>query len=208
MFTGIIEEVGVVKRVEKKGEVITLTILAEKISSSLGLGGSIAVDGVCLTVVEISPPLFKVDVSRPTQLTTTLGKAFPGRRVNLERPLTLDKPLGGHFVTGHVDAKGKILKKGGGEEFPLEISYPEALFPYLVVKGSIAVDGVSLTIQKLEKDRFSTHIIPHTAENTILGEKKVGEEVNLEVDFLARYLKKWWEEEKEKRDFEEMLKNW
>ena len=208
MFTGIVEEIGMVGEVRERGGILTLSIEAKGLVSRLSPGDSISVDGVCLTVREVSPPFFRVDVSSLTRENTTLKKVVRGRRVNLERALTLDKPLGGHLVTGHVDGKGVILEKRRKEEFILGISYPSRIEPYLVEKGSLAVDGVSLTIQKLEKGRVQFIIVPHTASSTTLGEKKVGEEVNLEVDYFARYLRKWFEERESKDTLRKVLEEW
>lgn len=208
MFTGIVEEVGVVREVREKGGILTLLIEAEKIGFSLSPGDSIAVDGVCLTVKEVSSPFFQVDVSSLTRKNTTLRKVVRGRRVNLERALTLEKSLGGHLVTGHVDGRGLIVEKRGREEFILVVSYPSEMEPFLVEKGSVAVDGVSLTIQRMNRGRMEFIIVPHTASSTVLGEKRVGDEVNLEVDYFARYLRKWFEEKEGRKELRKVLEEW
>lgn len=205
MFTGIIEEIGKVKKVQRKREGILLSIEASKVTREMQVGDSIAVDGVCLTVVEKEKKGFQVEVGKATLNSTTFSSLQTGKEVNLERPLTLSTRLGGHIITGHVDGKGEIIEKGQGEEFNIKISYPPSFSHYLIKKGSIAVDGISLTIQEVAENFFQTYIISHTSATTTLSKKKVGEEVNLEFDFLVKMFHKWWEEKKGKNDFHTLL---
>ena len=196
MFTGIIEEIGTVKRVMRKNRGIILTVEGDKVIQGIKTGESIGINGVCLTILKKERNNFYVEVSPATLRNTTFSSIRIGKKVNLERPITLATRLGGHMVTGHVDGKGKIVEKKGEKEFLLKISYPDSFSSYLIPKGSIAIDGVSLTIQSLDKDTFQTFIISHTASNTTLKEKKVGEEVNIEFDFLIKIFYKWLNEKK------------
>ncbi len=205
MFTGIIEEVGRVKRVVRKGKGIVLTVEASRVMEEVKIGESIAVDGACLTIIEKGKGSFQVEVSPVTLKSTTFSSIEAGDRVNLERPLSLASRLGGHIITGHVDGKGKIVEKGRGKEFDLRISYPLSFSHYLIKRGSVAVDGVSLTVQELDGSTFETYIISHTSSNTTLGEKKVGDEVNLEFDFLIKLFHKWWKEKKGKDNLLSLL---
>ncbi|MBE3562876.1 MAG: riboflavin synthase [Hydrogenibacillus schlegelii] len=190
MFTGLIEAIGTIRAVEPKpaGGRRLLLELPERLE--IHVGDSLAVDGVCLTAVDVREARVAVDVVLATERATTLGEAAPGRRVNVERALSAGGRFGGHFVTGHVDGIGTILavrpEAGPGAGTEVWIEAPAALAPYLVPKGSIAVDGVSLTIQAVEGAAFQVALIPHTAAATTLGEKGVGAPVNLEVDLIAK----------------------
>src|SRR5882672_7881078 len=189
MFTGIVEEAGVVEAVKPTRKSITLTVRARGIARGIKLGASVAVNGCCLTVVKISTrgkfKLLQFDVLQESWRRTNLQFAKPGSRVNLERPLRADGELGGHFVTGHVDGIGKIVRwEKSGADHVLEIAAPADVMRYVVFKGSIAVDGISLTVAGVRKQRFRVWIIPHTFEATALRERKVGDGVNLEADML------------------------
>ncbi len=192
MFTGIIEEMGIVSKREKQGDRIVLTIKGEKIIEDLKEGDSVAVNGVCLTVIGKGNTFFQVEVSSPTLKVTNLSSLRRGEAVNLERPLKASDRLSGHIVTGHVDGKGRILEKGKGESFPMKISIPSSFSSYLVENASIAVEGVSLTVKEVGENYFTVYIIPYTAKNTTLGKKRIGELVNIELDIVAKYLRKWW----------------
>lgn len=192
MFTGIIQGKGRAVRVEKQSSGLTLKISTNLGLSSLKIGDSIAVDGVCLTVVELTGQTFLVEVSSETRQRTTLAKIRAGQEVNLEMPLKMSDPLGGHLVTGHVDGTGEIvaiIPEGNSQRYYFRAS-PE-ITKYLIPKGSVAIDGISLTIVDCQKEEFSVVVIPHTAAKTTLGKKKVGDQVNLEVDLLAKYIEKF-----------------
>lgn len=192
MFTGIIQDKGRVALVERQSKGLTLKISTNLDLSSLKIGDSIAVDGVCLTVVELAGQSFLVEVSPETRQRTTLAKIKEGEEVNLELPLKMSDPLGGHFVAGHVDGTGEIvalIPEGNSQRYFFRTS-PE-ITKYLIPKGSVAVDGISLTIVDCQREEFSVVVIPHTAAKTTLGKKKVGDQVNLEVDLLAKYIEKF-----------------
>lgn len=184
MFTGIVEERGSVQTGGAR-----LAVACEKVTGDAEVGHSIAVNGVCLTVVDRTAASLTFDLSGETLARTSLGGLAPGDPVNLERPLTLAARLGGHLVQGHVDAVGEIVSlepDGGG--VTMRVRVPEGLRRYLVEKGSVAVDGVSLTVAALESDGFAAALVPHTLEVTTLGARRPGEPVNLEMDVLARYV--------------------
>lgn len=194
MFTGLIEEVGVVHRVRREGGAAKLAIGGQDTTIELAIGDSIAVDGTCLTVTAVEQHLFEVDLSEETLARTTLGELHAADPVNLERPCRPTDRLGGHFVTGHVDAVGTIieLRETGGMWW-LSVSYPRILRPLLVEKGSVAVDGISLTIASLTDATFEVAIIPHTYRHTTLGTKQAGRRVNLETDLLGKYVIRYLE---------------
>jgi len=188
MFTGLIETLGRVDAIERSAAGMRLAVRAE-IANEVAIGESVAVNGVCLTVVRRDAPGFHADVSPETERVTTLGELTPGSLVNLERSLRADARLGGHFVQGHVDGTGRIEGiVSEGESYRLTIGFPGALAPLLVPRGSIAVDGISLTIAALDRDRFDVQIIPHTWERTNLHTAAVGGAVNLECDILGKYV--------------------
>ena len=191
MFTGIIEGRGKVVRLTMKGADALLEIEAGLDLSEVALGDSIAVNGACLTVTAKSAKAFTADVSAETLAKTTLASLHTGQSVNLEKALRVGGFLGGHFVLGHVDTKVRILsklQKSGSIIFGLEA--PESIARYIVEKGSITIDGISLTVNKLEKGRFYVNIIPHTAANTTLTGKKEADVVNIETDILGKYVEK------------------
>ncbi|QED48262.1 riboflavin synthase [Cytobacillus dafuensis] len=189
MFTGIIEELGTVKRAIQNGNTIKLTIQATKIIRDIQLGDSISVNGVCLTVTEFQREEFSADVMPETFKSTSLSSVKEGTMVNLERAMAANGRFGGHFVTGHVDGTGKILNKRKKENaIYIDISIPGSLNHLVINKGSIAIDGTSLTIFGITDQSVTVSIIPHTAKDTILGIKSVGDVVNIEFDMLAKYM--------------------
>ena len=190
MFTGIVEAVGEVREVEPRGADAGVIIDAVKLDlSDAKVGDSIAVNGCCLTVVELTPRGFRVDVSRET-LERTIGFET-GSQVNLEKALRVSDRLGGHLVTGHIDGLGEVTRwEPVGESWRLEVRVPAELARYLARKGSITVNGVSLTVNRVEGARFEVNLIPHTLEVTNLKNMAVGVRVNLEVDLLARYIER------------------
>lgn len=192
MFTGIIQAVGRIARIEPRAGDLRLSIDTGKLPlETVALGDSIAVNGVCLTAVALTNQGFSADVSRETLSLTTLGALHVGSRVNLERALTLSTPLGGHLVSGHVDGIGKLLERSqDGRSTRLRLRAPVALARYIAPKGSIAVDGTSLTVNRVEGAEFELNIVPHTLNETILGDYRPGTQVNLEVDLIARYLER------------------
>ena len=191
MFTGLIEEVGRVASIDVDGERARLVIEAPGVVDDLPLGASVAVDGVCVTATDVTASTFAVDLMRETLRVTALGHLAPGTRVNLERAMRVGDRLGGHLVQGHVDAIGEVV---GVEEVPgtwtVQFRVPSDLTRYLVVKGSICVAGVSLTVAALEDDVVSIGLIPHTLAHTNLGDLVVGSTVNLEVDVVAKYVER------------------
>jgi riboflavin synthase len=191
MFTGIIEGLGTIKRLSMKGADAVLEIEAGIGMADVRLGDSIAVNGACLTVTAKNQNIFHADVSAETLDKTNLKQMHPGSKVNLEKSLRVGGYLGGHFVLGHVDGTGRILsktQKSGSVIFAIQTD--EALARYIVEKGSVAIDGISLTINKVENGRFYANIIPHTAEKTTLLVKKEGDLVNIETDILGKYVEK------------------
>ncbi len=189
MFSGIVEEKGEVVEVIQKQNLSVLKIKADKALKGTRVGNSIAVDGVCLTVTEINKGVFTFDVMLETLRKTTLGYRSVGDRVNLERSLKANSRLDGHFVTGHVDDVAVIKKIITGENYTeFQIGLKRSIAKFVAQKGSIAVDGVSLTIGEVKRDKFSVYLIPFTLQVTTLGEKKPGDKVNIEVDILARYI--------------------
>ena len=192
MFTGIIKAVGSVRSLADRGGDVRLRVEAAGLDlESVAAGDSIAVNGVCLTAVGLQPGSFAADVSRETLDSTTLGTLAEGSRVNLETALTLATPLGGHLVTGHVDGVGRLTaQRQDGRSWRLEIEVPEALARYVARKGSVCVDGISLTVNEVQGTRFGVNIVPHTMEATNLGERRPGDPVNIEVDIVARYLER------------------
>ncbi|NLP44956.1 MAG: riboflavin synthase [Peptococcaceae bacterium] len=192
MFTGIIEELGTVIKLDATKDSAQLCIEAHKVLIGTQIGDSIAVNGVCLTVTEITTKLFTVDIMYETLNKTNLHELKKGAKVNLERALQLQTRLGGHIVSGHVDAIGTIYNiKQVGIANIIEVITSEELTSYLIPKGSIAIDGISLTLVDVNKDKFSVSIIPHTFQNTTLGFKGVGSKVNLETDILGKYVAKF-----------------
>ncbi|NCA69935.1 MAG: riboflavin synthase [Sphingobacteriia bacterium] len=192
MFTGIIQAIGRIERLEPRGGDARLTIDTGKLDlARVALGDSIAVNGVCLTAVERRPRGFAADVSRETLDLTTLGTLMPGHPVNLETALTLATPLGGHLVSGHVDGVGEVIEqREDARSWRLRLRAPLELARYIAAKGSICVDGTSLTVNRVDGALFELNIVPHTLKETIIGGYRVGTRVNLEVDLIARYLER------------------
>ena len=194
MFTGIVEELGTVVSIEPLSDAARLRVRGPLVTSDAVHGASIAVNGVCLTVVDHRDGEFTADVMHETLQRSSLGALTPGSRVNLERPVTLAARLGGHLVQGHVDGTGTIVERVPGEHWEIvRVGLPDDLGRYVVEKGSITVDGVSLTVVEAERDSFTVSLIPTTLELTTLGHKNVGDPVNLEVDVVAKYVERMLE---------------
>jgi len=195
MFTGIIEAIGRVTAVQRRGDLLYLTIAPQAALTEIVVGDSICVSGACLTVTALSHGGFEADCSSETQERTTLGSLKPHDEVNLERALKMSGRLGGHLVTGHVDATGYVgeVTKGSGS-LTMTIRLPHELSPYVVEKGSVAVEGVSLTTSRIAGDEFQVAVIPYTAQNTTLGKRRVGDRVNIEVDLIGKYIKRFMQQ--------------
>lgn len=191
MFTGIIEELGTILALNQKDQVLVLTISAPKTAPKLALGDSISIDGACFTMVASTPDSFTVEAIPETLERTIIKNYAVGTIVNLETTLTLQKGISGHLVQGHVDGVGKITSIN--EQHEIEIAFPPELGRFMAFKGSITVNGVSLTISKLMLGTFQVSLIPFTLEQTNLGKLTVGSEVNLEIDLIARYLERMME---------------
>jgi riboflavin synthase len=196
MFTGIVEEAGVIKKITPAKKSIEMTVSTTVCCRGVKVGGSVAVNGCCLTAVKVSArgkaKLIQFDLLQESWQRTNFQFARPGSLVNLERPLRANGELGGHFVTGHVDGLGKIIRwERTGKDHVLDIAAPPDVMRYLIFKGSIAVDGISLTVARVQKKSFRIWIIPHTYEVTALRERKVGDAVNLEADLLGKYAEKF-----------------
>jgi riboflavin synthase len=191
VFTCIIEELGLVQTIEDQGDAVRLTVRGPLVTTDAALGDSISVDGCCLTVASRDGETFTADVMRETLDRSSLGALAPGDPVNLERPMRLDGRLGGHLVQGHVDGTGAIESRDHSEHWDVvRVSLPAALARYVVPKGSITVDGVSLTVASVDDLSFTVSLIPTTLELTTLGRKPVGDPVNLEVDVVAKYVER------------------
>ncbi|HJC32664.1 MAG TPA: riboflavin synthase [Candidatus Anaerobutyricum faecale] len=201
MFTGIIEEVGVVKSIRMGAQSAVITIQAEKVMEDIHVGDSIATNGVCLTVTSFDKNSYSVDVMHETLRRTNLGTLKSGSRVNLERAMAADGRFGGHIVAGHVDDPGTITSMEKDDNaIWITIRTTPAVLKYIVEKGSIAIDGISLTVARVDDKSFAVSVIPHTGANTTLLEKKPGDTVNLETDMVGKYVEKLlrYEESKEK----------
>lgn len=191
MFTGIIEELGRVREVEQRGEDARIVIEARTVTEDAKNGDSISVNGVCLTALDVKPDSFAADVSKETLFRSTLGRLRIGSPVNLERAVTPATRLGGHIVQGHVDATGKFVSsENHGDSWTFRFAYPKEIAQYLVFKGSVAVDGISLTIANLTDEHFDIAVIPKTLELTNFSALKPGDEVNLESDIIAKYVER------------------
>lgn len=192
MFTGIIEGLGSIKEIQSSARGSQVTVEADFVLEQTKIGDSIAVSGACLTVVVLDGKRFKVDVSPETLEKTTFSKARIGDRVNIERALRLSDRLDGHLVSGHIDGMGVLShRKNTGNAIIITIGVPEDLSRYMIKKGSVAVDGISLTINACSQERFDISIIPHTAKLTTIGFKKIGDRVNIETDMIGKYVERF-----------------
>ncbi len=213
MFTGIIEEIGLISSINRQGEAFELVIKADRIMGDIKVGDSIATNGVCLTVTDLTKQSFSADVMLETLRRSNLRDLKPNSKVNLERALRLNDRLGGHLVAGHVDGVGELLSRhqeGIAELFQFKIiEQGENINKYLVEKGSIALDGISLTIFNCQANKFSVSVVPHSKHNTTIGTKSVGDRVNIEVDMIGKYVEKLYLQtqgiEKKKGDSSEMI---
>ena len=191
MVTGIVEELGVIEGIEEQSDAIRLSVRGPFVTTDVSLGDSIAVNGCCLTVAERDGETFTADVMRETLSKTSLGVLEVGSRVNLERAVTPQTRLGGHIVQGHVDGTGRVVRREPSEHWELvEVELPADLARYLVPKGSITVDGISLTVVEVLDGSFTVSLIPETLARTTLGFKEAGDPVNLEVDVIAKYVER------------------
>ncbi len=191
MFTGIIEEIGTVKEIRRNGDKSYIRIQADKILSDVNIGDSIAVNGVCLTVTRLDGNIFQADVMNETLSRSSLGNLHTGSSVNLERAMQANGRFGGHIVSGHIDGTGTITNiRNDGIAVWYTVKANANIMRYIVEKGSIAIDGISLTVAKTSENDFSVSVIPHTSMQTILSLKKVGDVVNLENDIIGKYVEK------------------
>ncbi len=200
MFTGIVEELGTVKRITRGNDKQRITLSCKKILEDIHLGDSIAVNGVCLTVVDFDKEGFSADVMNETFMRSSLGSLSVGSPVDLERAMSADGRFGGHIVSGHIDGTGTIqnIRKDGNAIW-LEIIAGEKILDFVVEKGSIAIDGISLTVAEVNAKSFKVSIIPHTLKETVLGSKKRGDIVNLENDVIGKYIKKFIDKSNESK---------
>ena len=191
MFTGLIESQGIITRIDRVAGGAQLEVYAPEFGRDMAIGDSVAVDGACLTVVKFIRGAFIADVSSETLDRTTLGALRQGSKVNLERALRLSDRLGGHFVSGHVDGVGTLVQRHvSGNSTVYQFQAPPGVLPYLVPKGSVAVDGVSLTVAQIRGDNFAVAVVPHTETSTTLAEKPIGARVNVEADMMAKYVER------------------
>ena len=192
MFTGLIETQGIVTRVDRVNGGAQMEIYAPEFGRDMALGDSVAVDGACLTIANFARGAFVADVSDETLTKTTLGTARQGTKVNLERALRLSDRLGGHMVTGHIEGMGRLLlRHPAGNSTVYQFQVPPSLMEYIVAKGSVAIDGISLTVAQIRGESFAAAIVPHTEEVTTLKDKAIGSAVNVEVDVMAKYVKRF-----------------
>jgi riboflavin synthase len=192
LFTGLIQDVGKIQSIDRRGGGIRLTISSQLDLNAAKIGDSISVEGVCLTVVNFSGHTLTVEVSPETLRRTTLSSAKEGQPVNLETALRMSDPMGGHLVAGHVDGTGEIIAAvPEGNSIRYRFRVPREIGRFLIEKGSVAVDGISLTVMECHEQEFSVSVIPHTAQATTLGKKKAGDRVNLENDLIAKYVEKF-----------------
>lgn len=208
MFTGLIKDIGTVVSVKSNNEGKEFVIKAPNLYKDIQIDDSVSTNGVCLTATEIKGEMFKIQAVHVTLEKTNIGKLKQGDKVNLELALRPMDRLGGHFVQGHVNGVGAIKSVNQrGKNWEITIDAPKELFRYIISEGSIAVDGISLTVARLREREFTVSIIPHTYENTILHTKKIGDSVNIEVDMMAKYLENFLQFDKRKSKFEEIIKN-
>ncbi|MGN0181821.1 MAG: riboflavin synthase [Candidatus Ornithomonoglobus sp.] len=198
MFTGIVEEIGTIERVLAGTKSCSVTVKADKVFNDIKLGDSIAVNGVCLTVTDFKKPYFTSDVMPETMRRTSLGGLVRGSRVNLERAMQLNGRFGGHIVSGHIDGTGTILSMVREDNAVwVRVGAPRDITKYIVEKGSVALDGISLTVADVSPEEFSVSIIPHTAAETTLSERKNGDKINIECDIIGKYAEKLTKNESE-----------
>lgn len=203
MFTGLIESVGVVRELRRSAGSAVLTVASSFADESYLLGESIAVNGVCLTVVSFGGGIFRADVSPESLECTSLGTLQPGQQVNLERALRLGDRFGGHIVSGHVDSVATLIaRRSDGNAQRLTFALDSAFNRFLVEKGSVAIDGISLTVNQVEAESFTVAIIPHTMSKTTLFGMKIGQRVNIEIDIIAKYVLRLMSGERENRSLE------
>ncbi|HTC58286.1 MAG TPA: riboflavin synthase [Candidatus Sulfotelmatobacter sp.] len=203
MFTGIVEEVARVTRIEQRGESRRITVVASNVTSELKTGDSVAVSGVCLTAIDIKPGSFCADLAPETWERTSFSRMREGALVNLELPMKADGRFGGHIVQGHVDGVGKLIaleRISDSENWWLRIELPDGVEKYTVYKGSICIEGISLTVAKLEDRSCTVAIIPHTVEMTNLNSLQPGDPVNLEADLIAKYVEKMMARDRERAE--------
>lgn len=192
MFTGLIQAIGVVRSLKREGDAGRLCIISSLAAEDLNPGESIAINGVCLTVVSWDADSFSVDVSPETLRSTTLGSLLPRTTVNLERALRLCDRLGGHLVSGHIDSIGTIRQRRQEQNAVyFEFYAPPKTMRYIVAKGSVAIDGISLTVNQVFADRFSVSVIPHSLDQTCLKERRISDQVNIETDLIGRYVERF-----------------
>ncbi len=207
MFTGIVKESGIVRGIGKSGALYRLDIGAKEISRSVKIGDSVAVNGVCLTLVSVKESVMSFDVMVETVRKTNLAELKNGDRVNLEDPLKAGDPLGGHFVLGHIDCMGKMTAiKRSDAEVSIEVGIPAEFDNLIVDKGSVALDGISLTIGEAGRNKFNVYLIPHTLDSTTLGSRKVGDKLNIEFDILGKYIARLKEAEQGSKITESFLR--
>ena len=208
MFTGIVEELGTIKNIQRPSQGATLEIQAREVLTDAKVGDSIAVDGACLTIRSLTPEAFAADISAETLRRTTLGERKVGEQVNLERTLRLSDRLGGHLVLGHVDEVATICAwKDEGDASLMRVTISSNTRRYITYKGSVTVDGISLTVSNVHTDSFEVALIPYTKEVTTLGTKRNGAKVNLEVDIVARYLETLLKNSDEETDWTEQSRS-
>jgi len=202
MFTGLVEEIGYIKAMKKGSNSIRLTVAANKIMDDVKLGDSIATNGICLTVVDFDSKSFSADVMPETMNRSSFHKQKEGSRVNLERALRVGDRMGGHMVSGHIDGVGEIISQTKDDNaIWVSISAPKNILKYVIEKGSIAIDGISLTVAYVDENQFKVSIIPLTQDDTTLVSKKIGSQVNLECDMTAKYIEKFmFHKEDEKKE--------
>ncbi|WP_449620667.1 riboflavin synthase [Robertmurraya sp. Marseille-Q9965] len=207
MFTGIIEEIGTIQNIQSQGNTMSLKIHGKKVLEDIKLGDSIAVNGVCLTVKKFNTTSFFVDVMPETFQSTSLSTLNLGSLVNLERAMSANGRFGGHFVTGHVDTVGKIVKREPNENaIYLDLAFPKEFGHLALHKGSITLDGTSLTIFGVENERITVSLIPHTAKESVIGLKQIGDRVNMEFDMLGKYVYSFLHPKQENRITTDFLK--
>jgi riboflavin synthase len=208
LFTGIVEEIGIIQSIQTSGSSQVLAIQAKKVLEGVKLGDSIAVNGICLTVTSFSTRSFTVDVMPETFRSTGLRLLNPRSKVNLERAMAMGGRFGGHYVTGHVDDIGVIKSKRAVENaIYYEIESSKKVLSYILLKGSVAIDGTSLTVFEVTPNRFTVSLIPHTAAETILGEKKIGDIVSIECDMFGKYVEHFLKQQKDEGISKNFLKN-